>query len=166
MAENPEAAGDLRTGDDGRRTGVHRLSGISLKMAPAAMPTAEPRQERPPLTQESLEECWRSMLGVMEDKEPKLAATLKDRVIRLEWEDFFVVEVGNSFVEAEIRPHLREMLEEMRRTSGRRLLNCKVEVVYEEREAVIYAPRDKYDAMSKNNPVLDTFRILFPEVDL
>lgn len=151
---------------DAQISKVHRVSGISIKTTPATVVSAMPQDERPPLTQATLEDCWRAMLGVLEAGEPKLAATLGDRVIRLEGEDFFVVEVGNSFVEAEIRPHLREMLEEMRRTSGRRLLNCKVRVVYEEREAVIYAPRDKYEVMSKNNPALDTFRILFPEVDL
>ncbi len=106
------------------------------------------------------------MLQALADSEPKLVDMLRDRKIRLAGDDLFVLEVGNAFVRAEVQPHLRQMLEQMRSTSGRNLLNCQIEVVYEERPPVIYSPRDKYDAMSKVNPVLDTFRIIFPEVDL
>jgi hypothetical protein len=120
----------------------------------------------PPLDDDSLGKCWNAMLEAFAAKEPKLVDTLKNRVVRLDGEDHFVIEVGNSFVEAEIRPHLMEILEWMRSASGHKLLNCRIEVVYEEREAVVYAPRDKYEVMSKTNPVLETFRILFPEVDL
>jgi hypothetical protein len=120
----------------------------------------------PPLDDDSFGKCWNAMLEAFAAKEPKLVDTLKNRVVRLDGEDHFVIEVGNSFVEAEIRPHLMEMLEWMRSASGHKLLNCRIEVVYEEREAVVYAPRDKYEVMSKTNPVLETFRILFPEVDL
>ena len=148
---------------------VHRKSGISIKMAYTPELKTDPTDLQPaasPLTQEGLEACWKSMLEALAEKEPKLVDTLRDREITLDGDDHFVIEVGNSFVEAEIRPHLLQMLELMRSTSGRKLLNCQINVVYEERQAVIYAPRDKYEVMSKNNPTLDTFRILFPEVDL
>lgn len=146
---------------------VHRVSSLSIKMNPDEVVTPLPEAVKlPPMEQEALEESWKSMLDFFAEREPKLVESLKGRTIRLEGEDFFVIEVGNSYVEAEIRPHLRDMLEQMRAISGHKLLNCKVEVVYEEKEAKIYAPRDKYQVMAKENPVLETFRILFPEVDL
>ena len=106
------------------------------------------------------------MLDTMAGKNQKLADTLQGRTIQLQGEDNFVIQVSNSFVEAEIRPHLREMLETMRVQSGRKNLNCQIQVIHQEREAIIYSPRDKYEAMAKNNPTLQTLRILLPEVDL
>ena len=58
------------------------------------------------------------------------------------------------------------MLTYLRRLSHRPQLNCHVEVVYEEHEAVAYSARDKYDVMVQANPMLDNFRVLFSEVDL
>ena len=143
------------------------MSTLSIKVNPAeiATPTSDD-DTQPPMSPEAIEKNWKQMLDTLAGKNPQLVATLQNRTIRPEGEDYFIIEVGNSYVEAEIRPHLREMLEQMRATSGHKKLNCKIEVVYQEKEAKAYAPRDKYEVMAKTNPVLDTFRILFPEVDL
>ena len=58
------------------------------------------------------------------------------------------------------------MLTYMRQKSCRKNLNCRVEVVYEEHEATVYYARDKYDVMVKENPELERFRVLFPDVEL
>lgn len=105
------------------------------------------------------------MIEAMKNELPKLAEQLKDKELRMDEEDFFTIIVNNSFIESEIKPHLIRMLTYLRGKSGRPNLNCKTEVVYEEKEAVPYTPRDKYDVMQKSNPALDTFRVLFPEVD-
>ena len=73
--------------------------------------------------------------------------------------------MSNSYIESEIKPYLIRMLTFLRSKSGRPNLNCKTEVVYEEKEAKAYTPRDKYDVMQQANPILETFRIIFPEVD-
>ena len=65
----------------------------------------------------------------------------------------------------EIKPHLVGLLSMLRREMNRPQLNCSIEVEWEEKEAVIYTPRDKYDALSAKNPVLGMFKVLFPEVD-
>lgn len=105
------------------------------------------------------------MLNAMKEELPKLSEQLKDKKLNIEQEDFFTIEVNNSYLESEIKPHLIRMLTYMRNRSGRPNLNCRIVVVYEEKEAVVYTPRDKYDVMQKSNPALDTFRVLFPEVD-
>ena len=58
------------------------------------------------------------------------------------------------------------MLTYMRQKSCRKNLNCRVEVGYEEHEATVYYARDKYDVMVKENPELERFRVLFPDVEL
>ena len=145
-----------------------RMMGISVKTEPTVPPVvAEPEpQEVPPLTLEQLTAYWNEMLKAMQPELPKLAAQLEGRELRLEDDDMFVVVVNNSYLDAEIKPHLIRMLTYLRRLSHRPQLNCHVEVVYEEHEAVAYSARDKYDVMVQANPMLDNFRVLFSEVDL
>ena len=145
---------------------LHRAMGVSVKtdeIVPEVKATTE--EEAPPLTQGQLEECWKDLLEAMKDDLPKLAEQLKGRELRMEGEDMFAVVVNNSYLEAEIRPHLIRMLTYLRKKSRRPMLNCRVEVEYEEHEAVTYAPRDKYDVMVRTNPALKKMLELFPEVD-
>ena len=101
----------------------------------------------------------------MKQEAPKLAEQLQDRELRMDGEDMFVIVVSNSYLDSEIRRYLVRMLTYLRTKSGRPLLNGRVEVEYEEKEAIVYSPRDKYDVMLQDNPALDSFRVLFSEVD-
>lgn len=148
---------------------VRRVSGISVKpttVTPADLASLKPHAEHlPPLTVEELKPLWQEMLDRMKEEQPKLVGILKDCELRMDGDDHFVIVVNNSFLESEIKPHLIPMLEILRSLAQRPLLNCSVLVEYEEREAVIYHPRDKYDVMTATNPKLAEFRKLFPEVD-
>ena len=145
---------------------LRRMPGLSVKTSqPVSASTESMPQDAPPITQQQLEEYWGDMLKAMKEDFPKLAEQLEGRELRMEEEDMFVVVVNNSYLDAEIRPRLLRMLTYLRKRSRRPMLNCRVEVVYEEHEAVAYAPRDKYDAMVQRNPHLEKFREMFPEVD-
>lgn len=148
---------------------VRRVSGISVKpstVTPADLASLKPHAEHlPPLTVEELKPLWQEMLDRMKEEQPKLVGILKDRELCMDGDEHFVIVVNNSFLESEIKPHLIPMLEILRSLAQRPLLNCSVLVEYEEREAVIYHPRDKYDVMTATNPKLAEFRKLFPEVD-
>lgn len=148
---------------------LRRASDVSLKdmgasASPAASPTPQP--DGPPLTEEDLKALWAEMLKELAKTTPRLAEQLGDRQLHLEAEDLFVVEVNSSYMDAEIKPHLIAMLTFMRHKGRRKNLNCKIEVVYEEHEATVYYARDKYDVMVKENPELERFRVLFPDVEL
>ena len=145
---------------------LRRTMGISIKTPTTTAPAVEQApQEAPPLSQEQLAAYWAEMVSAMGTELPKLAEQLKGRELRWESDDMFVIVVNNSYLDAEIRPNLIRMLTYLRKKSGRPLLNCRVEVVYEEHEAVAYLPRDKYDVMVRQNPALENFRVLFPDVD-
>ena len=151
---------------------VRRVGGISIKptnpVAPAtvaAMVGAEKQKDLPPLTIEMLEPCWEKALQQLRTEQPKLADTLASREVRIDGEDHFLIVVNNSYTESEIKPHLVGLLSILRRDMSRPQLNCSIEVEWEEKEAVIYTPRDKYDALSAKNPALGMFKVLFPEVD-
>ena len=148
---------------------VRRVSGISVKtstVTSADLASLKPHAEHlPPLTLEELKPLWQEMLDRMKEEHPKLVGILKERELRMDGDEHFVIVVNNSFLESEIKPHLIQMLEILRSLAQRPLLNCSVLVEYEEREAKIYHPRDKYDVMFAANPTLAEFRKLFPEVD-
>ena len=148
---------------------VRRVSGISVKtsaVTSADLASLKPHAEHlPPLTLEELKPLWQEMLDQMKEEHPKLVGILKERELRMDGDEHFVIVVNNSFLESEIKPHLIQILEILRSLAQRPLLNCSVLVEYEEREAIIYHPRDKYDVMHAANPTLAEFRKLFPEVD-
>ena len=145
---------------------LRRTMGVIVKTTPpTAAPIATEQPEAEPPTLEQLEGYWGEMLEAMKGELPKLAEQLTGRELRMEGEDMFVVVVNNSYLDAEIKPHLLRMLTYLRKRCGRPRLNCRVEVVYEEKEAVAYAPRDKYDAMALKNPTIEKLRELVPDVD-
>lgn len=123
------------------------------------------KTENRPLDQQGLEQAWAEMLA----QQPEELEKVRDRIVDLKPQltdpDNFTLIVGNNFVATAVRESRMPMLSILRKLTGRPLLNCHIEVVYEEKETVAYAPRDKYDVMVKANPVLDTFRVLFPDVD-
>lgn len=127
-------------------------------------PQAQPAEVLP-LDEAGLHGCWDAMLEELKDELPKLVEQLKDKVLRLDGEDLFTVIVNNSYIESEIKPHLIRMLTYLRGKTGRPNLNCKIEVVYEQKETKAYTPHDKYEVMLQSNPDLETFRIYFPEID-
>lgn len=151
---------------------VRRVGGISIKptepVAPAtvaAMVAAEPQKDQPPLTLDMLKPYWEKALQQLRTEQPKLADTVESREVRVDGEDHFLIVVNNSYTESEIKPHLVQLLSLLRPAMGRPQLNCGIEVEWEEKEAIIYTPRDKYDALSAKNPALGMFKVLFPEVD-
>lgn len=121
--------------------------------------------EAKPLTFEHLKQCWTEMLEAMREPLPKVAENLATREIRFVDEDNFTIVVSNSYVESEIKPHILRILTYLRTKTQRPMLNCRIEVEYEEQESVAYIPRDKYDLMVSSNKALETFKIIFPEVD-
>lgn len=148
---------------------LRRASDISLKdigTPPSRAESTEPLPDGPPLTDETLKTLWLETLDNLSHTSPRLAEQLKDRPLRFDDQDLFIIEVNSSYLDAEIKPHLIPMLTYMRQRSRRKNLNCKVEVVYEEHEATVYYARDKYDVMVKENPELERFRVLFPDVEL
>ena len=145
---------------------LHRSMGISVKLTSPTTPAVEQAPvEVPPLSLEQLKTYWGEMLEAMKQDAPKLAEQLQDRELRMAGEEMFVIVVSNSYLDSEIRRYLVRMLTYLRTKSGRPLLNGRVEVEYEEKEAIVYSPRDKYDVMLQDNPALDSFRVLFSEVD-
>lgn len=151
---------------------LRRPGSISIKDAIPDTPQAALKPQEvvgPPLDIERLQSLWNEMVEAMgkSDKREyqKLALQLKDRQLEIEAEDQFVIIVSNSFLESEIKNFLIQILSFLRSKSQRPQLNSRIKVVYEEKKSVAYSPRDKYDVMQKHNPAIDTFRILFPEVD-
>jgi len=150
-------------------TAAPRRRHMSPSISPGPLPTLvapPPTPSADPLTIQQLQAYWQQMVEALRPDLPHLAEQLADRQLQIEDDDRFVIIVNNSYLDAEIRPHLIRMLTLLRRDSQHPLLNCRVQVVYPEHQAVPYTARDKYDTMLQQNPMLDNFKVLFPEVDL
>ena len=147
---------------------LRRTSSISIKTATTVSKEDLPINNETgvkPLTFEQLKQYWAEMLEAMREPLPKVAENLATREIRFVDEDNFKIIVSNSYVESELKPYIIRILTYLRKKSQRPMLNCHIEVEYEEQESVAYIPRDKYDLMVSSNKVLETFKIIFPEVD-
>lgn len=146
-----------------------RMAGsVTLNLSAIAATSVVPAEsvEARPIDQALLEQYWAEAMDALKDEHPRMVASIRSRKLRLVEPDLFAIEVPNNFIVAEAKPHLMYLLDILRHSSGRPELNCRFDVVYEEQEAIIYSARDKYSVMSQANPMLATFKVLFPEVDL
>ena len=123
--------------------------------------------QKPPLTDQDLQTLWTEAIEGLRDNEPEAYRLLQGREVRLDSisANLFTIVADTSLLDQELRPYKVKLLEWMRARSGRRDLNCQVVVEVVEREKVICAPHDKYEAMLAANPALETFHVLFPEID-
>ena len=122
-------------------------------------------EPKPPLAHEELQALWTEAMAFIKEKEPEAFKLLADREVRVGEGETFCIVADSSLLDQELRPYKVEILEWMRHRAHRPRLNCRVIVEYVEHEKLIYAPRDKYEAMVAKNPTLETFHVLFPEID-
>lgn len=159
----------LSTVDLGALKRLHRVSIASIgqvgQVGPGAINGTGKAEEAEPVTLEKLSQYWDEMLHAMEGEFPTLAQHLKGLNLRLEEEDMFVVEVESNYAESEIKPYLLRILTYLRSKTGRPMLNCRLEIVTPEQDAVAYLPRDKYEIMLESNPALAKLHVYFPEID-
>ena len=149
-----------------------RLS-TSVRVAlPKSTPVPEAQAPKPadkpaavPLTQESLEEHWKALMEYLATENPQLHQLLANKPVRLKSDEEFDIVTDSSYYEEGTRPHMVTILEWLRQRTGIPSLNATVVVEAIEREKVIYAPRDKFQAMLETNPTLEKFLSIFPEID-
>lgn len=182
-AENETAPKPMSQMEPGAIKKLRRVSIASIgsvgQAGPASIKGREPddsqSNESEPLTLESLNQYWAEMVHAVEGELPTLAQHLKGLNLRqveddqaepgTDKGDMFVVEVESNYAESEIKPYLLRILTYLRNKSGRPMLNCRIEIVMPEEEAVAYLPRDKYEVMLEANPVLAKLHVFFPDID-
>lgn len=145
------------------------MAGISVKVGQPETPhdtMAPPEPDLPPITLEELKSCWLKALDQIAPGQPQAAESLRHKELRIESDNHFNIIVNSDYTAAEIKPLLASILAILRTLTKRPILNCSTKVEYIEKESKPYTARDKYEVMSQTNPSLETFRILFPEVDL
>lgn len=141
-------------------TSVHIPQHSKLN-APPSTPGADGKQ----LTQETLQHYWDTLMEQLDEGDKELHDILEGHAVEWRGDDRFDIIADSTYFEEEFRPHRVTLLERLRQLTRRPQLNCQTRVVYVEKEKSAYAPRDKYDRLQAINPTLDTFRVLFPEID-
>lgn len=134
---------------------------ISIKSAPAATPVQHIALEVKPLTEEDLSAYWKEAaekLGLQE----LLAEGLPHLGERT---GFFEVDAQSVTFQEEFKQHKIDVMEYIREKTGMKMLDCKVNPLFVNKEEVLYSPDDKYGAMLELNPKLAELRKLFPMLD-
>ncbi|MBR1766821.1 MAG: hypothetical protein IJ745_07280 [Bacteroidales bacterium] len=133
------------------------IKASSIRQAPVEHITVEVKE----LTEADLKTYWQEAgeaLGLSEilaDGLPKMG----------ERPGLFEVDAQSVAFLQNFRPHKVDVMEFMRKKTGMKMLDCKVNPLFVEKTEVIYSPDDKYAAMLAANPSLAELRKLFPMVD-
>ncbi len=130
-------------------------------VAPKKEEVTKLQAEVKPLTQEDLERYWNEIAEELE-----LTELMKDGAVKLgEQHGTIEVDAQTTYFHEDFKPHKIEVLEALRRKSGMKMLECKVNQLFVGKDEVIYSPDEKYKAMLEANPTLQQLRKLFPAID-
>ncbi|MBR4804432.1 MAG: DNA polymerase III subunit gamma/tau [Bacteroidales bacterium] len=141
---------------------------LSINTQPQQNPAEEKKNEVITLSQEELEKQWMELAELKKLTNMEIFTTMNDKKLNFIDQENFEVEVSNSIYETRFKKYKNEILEALRYRTGIEDLNFTVKVVplYDENEAKLFTTKDKYEAMSKENPALDSFRSsLFQDID-
>lgn len=135
---------------------------VSIKsVVDVKVEAAVPQVEVKPLTQEDLERYWKEVAA-----ETGLTDVMKNATVRMgEHVGRFEVDAQTTYFADEFRSHKIEVLEAMRKKTGMKMLDCKVNPMFVAQDEKVYNPDDKYNAMLQSNPNLAALRHLFTEID-
>ena len=123
--------------------------------------TAEEKKNEPiELTQESLETLWKEYAAVRKLTNMEIFSLMNEKKIRLVDSQNFEVVVNNDLYSNRFKQYKTEIVTDLRERSGIPELNftVKVESVFDNAEAKLYIPKDKYNAMVKINPAIENLR--------
>ena len=138
------------------------LGGISIKGIGAKPATVQHIEvEVKPLSEEDLTAYWQEA-----GKELGLEELLAAAVPHLgEKQGCIEIDAQTVSFHEEFKPKKIEVMEFLRKKTGMRMLDCKVNQLFVSKDEVIYSPEDKYQAMLEQNPQLAELRKLFPIID-
>lgn len=114
-----------------------------------------------PLTQEDMERYWHEV-----GDELDIADLLKGATVKLgEQHGIIEIDAQTTYFHEDFKPHRMDVLEALRRKSGMKMLDCKVNQLFVGKDELVYSPDEKYKAMVQSNPAMQHMRHLFPSID-
>lgn len=113
------------------------------------------------MTEEDLTAYWQEAGEALTLKE-----LLSEGVPHLgEKQGVFEVDAQSVTFHEDFKQHKIDVMEFLRKKTGMKLLDCKVNQLFVNKDEVIYSPDDKYAAMLEKNPQMAELRKLFPMID-
>lgn len=95
-----------------------------------------------------------------------IAELLKDASVKLgEQHGIIEIDALTTYFHEDFKPHRMDVLEALRRKSGMKMLDCKVNQLFVDKDELVYSPDEKYKAMVQSNPAMQQMRHLFPSID-
>jgi len=143
---------------------------LSINTQPQQNPAEEKKNEPITITlsQEELEKQWTELAEKKKLTNMEVFTVMNNKKLNFIDQENFEVEVSNSIYETRFKQYKNEILEALRYHTGIENLNFTVKVVplYDESEAKLFTTKDKFEAMNKENPALESFRkTLFQDID-
>lgn len=120
------------------------------------------------LSQEVLEKEWTELANIIRLTDGEAFSAMNDKELHFIDQENFEVVVNNSVFEKRLKIHKSKILEALRNHTGIKELQFTVKVVplYDESQVKLFTPKDKFAAMSKDNPALIRFqKELFQDID-
>ena len=141
---------------------------LSINTQTQQNPAEEKKNEPITLSQEELEKQWTELAEKKKLTNMEVFTVMNNKKLNFIDQENFEVEVSNSIYETRFKQYKNEILEALRYHTGIENLNFTVKVVplYDESEAKLFTTKDKFEAMNKENPALESFRkTLFQDID-
>ena len=137
--------------------------------APTQQNPAEEKKNEPiTLSQDELAKQWRELAELKKLTNMEVFTAMNEKEVKFIDQENFEVVVNNSIFESNLKRYKTEILEALRFRTGIDELNFTIKVVplYDESEAKLFTSKDKFEAMSKENPAFVSFRkSLFQDID-
>ena len=78
---------------------------------------------------------------------------------------FIDIEALSVTFHEDFKSHKIDVMEFLRKKTGMKTLDCKVQQLFIKKDDVLYSPDDKYAALLERNPAMAELRKLFPALD-
>lgn len=143
----------------------HLLSSISISAPHEIKPIKSlESREVEQLTQQILEQYWKQLAEQNADDQ-KFHDLIADKRVELKNNNLFFIKVPNIIFDRYFRDVQDRIYAFLREKTGNEALQFRVAVDVEQREAVAYMPREKFEEMAQRNPAMHSLRKLFPDID-
>ena len=131
-------------------------------------PAEEKKNEPITLSQDELAKQWRELAELKKLTNMEVFTAMNEKKVNFIDQENFEVVVNNNIYESNLKRYKTEILEALRFRTGIDELSFTIKVVplYDESEAKLFTSKDKFEAMSKENPAIVPFRkSLFQDID-
>lgn len=136
----------------------------SIKGSSSAHPQDEEKKNKLILSQENLFGEWMKLADIRRLTDTEVYSAMNGRQLQFVDAEHFTVTTPSRF--AQLLNSVKSQIEDyFRKKTGISTLDITIEVKDEVVKKMLYTPKDKYEAMLKNNPEIGNLQKIFQDID-